>query len=219
MFAQQNEQNGDGLTKQKWGIFLNSGVMTRDHAALSQLIYESKDELGTGCYFNAGAEIRMDWNNVFFIVGAQRSLFSSVSRPNQILEVEDVLAGLSVGYRLNEGRNFSVIPNLGLSYLKSEILFTSSSDTVSSASRYLGASGDTHRLMLDRFYIKAGLAFIYSLDFADGAVLFPLDIGLNVECLQSISLANWKNTADRPLDGPNVFNNSFYVGLTMGWWI
>ncbi len=214
----QSSKDSSLLAKFDFAIALHGGATFKNHEKLSQLIYGNNGTLGTGIYYNSGFGFHIRSKKLHEIIYAHRTITKIKPVNGGEVEVQDGSVSVSLGYEFNPGSKFKVIPNLGLVISATEIIYIQNSGYTQNASTYLTRAGDTHRLISERYYAKAGLLAFYTIEGPRLKTFFPMDIGLNLEFAQAVNQTEWKRGIDTEVDGPNIFDNSFYAGLTVAWW-
>ncbi len=217
LFA-QSAKDSSLLAKFDFAIALHGGATFKNHDNLSQLLYGNRGTLGTGIYYNSGFGFHIRAKKLHEIIYAHRTISRVKPVNGGEVEVQDASVSVSLGYQFNPGSKFKLIPNLGIVVSATEVLYIQNSGYTQNASTYLAAGGDTHRLISERYYAKAGLLTFYTIDGPRLSTFFPMDIGLNLEFAQAINQTEWKRGIDTKVEGPDVFDNSFYAGLTAAWW-
>ncbi len=207
------------LSKFDFALVLQGGATFKSHNALSQLLYRNDGTLNTGIYYNSGFGIMVRIGKLCEIVQAQRTTITIKPVNGGEIEVSDNYVSVGLGYMLAPRSKIRVIPNLGVVFSESEIMHQPRPGFTQNTTTYLSGRADVYRLKGERYYAKVGLLASYAIDGPNLTTFFPLDIGLNLEFAQAFTQTNWRRGIDTEIDGPNIFDNTFYAGLTLAWWL
>ncbi len=216
--GQEGDSTSNPYSAFGWNLQMYSGVRIKDHSSLSNLIYGDASRLNTAYYRNGGLNITMQLKRYQIIIMVHRAVFNDKINPNEELEVRESYAFVNFGYDFLGSDKFQLVPSLGIGGISGgSIIYTNSTATSTNTQNYFNTDGDTYRLKTERWYGRIGLQATYYMDIGNGALMFPLDIGIDLEYLEAISPMEWKSGLDNSMEGPDIFRNSFYAGFVMGW--
>lgn len=203
-----------------WNLNMQGGLMFKDQSGLSELLFNDADGLNSNLYMSTGAEFKIELHRAFLSVSGQRGSYSEDLSNGDALSVVDGLTRISLGYGLLKDRSIQLVPQLGMAIVGSNINYSiSSAQSNTSVTGVLAGPASTHLLKVENYYARLALDFTYNMGKGDYYKYFPLEVGLTAEYLYRVSDSNWKSGLDSKLEGPNVFDSSFYLGFSIGWWI
>ncbi len=214
-------QSSDSRINQEWNIHLIGGVQFKDQSGLSKLLFnDDGNGFSSNLYTYVGGGLKIDWNRVLISVDGKRGTFNeNVANGNQV-EVKDNTGQLAVGYNLFIEKRIKLAPIVGILVSQSEINYTQNSpNPPSSVSGLLAGAPNTWLLKAQNYYASAGVDFSFNTGEGQHYKFVPLELGVKAEYLHRLSDTDWKSGLDSKIEGPNVFDSSFYIGISIGWWI
>src|SRR5690606_17937335 len=120
-----SQENSTTLVSDRWiGFTLQSGVRFKDHHALSELLYNNENTLGSGIYYNGAVEARFAFDRLYAIVGIQPAFLEKEVGQTDRLEIQDDYGYFSIGYMLRPASRWEILPQIGLTYGESQITLT-----------------------------------------------------------------------------------------------
>jgi hypothetical protein len=205
--------------KQHWGLGVHGGVMFRDHAALSKVLYGNPDVLPNAFYVISGTDIDVAWNRFYFVGSGGRVFYDNTFDRKDYLEVLEGNGALKVGYELFVAEGFSVIPLIGIAYSESRITFMDTTASQTTVRGVLQSGAVAQRFDVDQLYLQTGLRGHLPLHFKNALFQKQLFLRFTLEYQQLLGDSLWRLPNGKELDGDRVFANNLFTRVGVGIWL